>query len=98
MSAALGFGGRDEPRVVQARKLGRMPIISVLGEGLDCRRLAIVAEDAADGLQEDAFAIGAAAMGEEHRLLGGFAGEAIAANTLKVSALVVHQATDGVRN
>ena len=82
--AALGLGRGDQPGAVKAGQFGRVPVGLALGEGLDGRRLAIVAEDAADGVEEDALAVGADAVAEEHRLFAGFAGQAVARDALQI--------------
>ncbi len=82
--ALLGLGGGDEARAAQVGKLGRVPVGVRGGEGLDRRGAVIVAEDAGDGIDEGAFAVGAAAVQEEQRMLAGHAGQRVAAHPLQI--------------
>ena len=60
-----------------------MPVTVRGSEGLDRRRLVIIGEDAGDGVDEHALAVGALAVEEEQRVLGRDAGEAVADNALQ---------------
>ena len=81
--AFLGLLCGHQPRAAQHGEVGRMAIGRAGGERLHRRDRGVVAHDADEGVQERALAVRAGAIAEEHRVLAGDAGQAVAGDALQ---------------
>lgn len=96
-AALLGLDGAHQAGAAQHGELGRVPLDCAVGEGLDRRRSGVVAEDTGYGVDEDALAVGAGAVGEGEDLLVCAPGEHVAAQPPEVADELGVAAGDAVQ-
>src|SRR6266536_3493730 len=88
--AFLCLGDDDQPSATQGRHRRRMLVVVADGEGLDRRRLGIVAENGVEGVDGGALAVPTRAVGERQGVLPGASRQGVKSITKHLNASGIH--------